>query len=85
MNDDIAFLITAPNEPIARMWEQMLVDASIPTLVKPEGPGTGGWGSVAVSAHELYVRRSDLERAKEIMEEEANAEIDGASGEIYEE
>jgi len=53
MNDDIAFLITAPNEPIARMWEQMLVDEGIPALVKPEGPGTGGWGSVAVSSHEL--------------------------------
>jgi len=75
MNDDIALLTTAPNEPIARMWEQMLVDEGIPALVKPEGPGTGGWGSVAVSAHELYVRRSDLERAREIMEAEDGEEF----------
>jgi hypothetical protein len=74
MNDDLAYLITAPNEPIARMWEQILRDAGIPALVRPEGPGMGGWGSVALSPHDLYVRESDLEQARQIMEEESGEE-----------
>jgi hypothetical protein len=30
VSDDIAFLMTAPNEPMARYWEDVLVDAGIP-------------------------------------------------------
>jgi hypothetical protein len=70
MNDDIAFLITAPNEPIARLWEGMLRDADIPVLVRPGGPGAGGWGSVAIFAHDLYVRQADVERALQIVADE---------------
>lgn len=72
MSDDqeIAFLLTAPNEPMARFWEDVLADAGIPALVRPGGPGAGGWGSVATFAHDLYVRRSDLDRAREIVAED---------------
>ena len=70
MNDDIAFLLTAENEPMARYWEQVLVDEGIPVLVRPGGPGAGGWGSVATFSHDLYVRRSDLDRAREIIAED---------------
>jgi hypothetical protein len=69
-SQDIAFLLTAPNEPMARFWEEVLVDAGIPVLVRPGGPGAGGWGSVATFAHDLYVRRSDLDRAREIVAED---------------
>jgi hypothetical protein len=69
-NQDIAFLLTAPNEPMARFWEEVLADAGIPALVRPGGPGAGGWGSVATFAHDLYVRRSDLDRAREIVAED---------------
>ncbi len=67
---DIAFLFTAPNEPMARFWEEVLVDAGIPVLVRPGGPGAGGWGSVATFSHDLYVRKSDLDRAREIVAED---------------
>jgi hypothetical protein len=70
MNDRLAFLITAPNEPIALMWQDMLRDAGIPALVRPGGPGAGAWGSVATFEHELYVRDEDLERARQIVAEE---------------
>jgi len=76
MSDDIAFLMTAPNEPMARFWEDLLVDADIPVLVRPGGPGAGGWGSVAMFAHDLYVRRDDLARAREIVEEDVDSETD---------
>ena len=74
MSDDIAFLMTAPNEPMARFWEDILVEAGIPVLVRPGGPGAGGWGSVATFAHDLYVREDDLARAREIIAAEADPE-----------
>jgi ABC-type sulfate transport system substrate-binding protein len=74
VSDDIAFLMTAPNEPMARFWEDLLVDAGIPVLVRPGGPGAGGWGSVATFAHDLYVRRDDLARAREIVAEDGDTE-----------
>jgi hypothetical protein len=59
---------------MARYWEDMLVDAGIPVLVRPGGPGAGGWGSVATFAHDLYVRQGDLVRAREIVAEDVNTE-----------
>jgi hypothetical protein len=75
MSDDLAFLFTAPNEPMARFWEQVLADEGIPVLVRPGGPGAGGWGSVATFSHALYVRQSDLERAREIIAEDDSEEV----------
>ena len=75
MSDDIAFLMTAPNEPMARFWEDILVEAGIPVLVRPGGPGAGGWGSVATFAHDLYVREDDLSRAREIIAQDAEVEF----------
>lgn len=74
MSDDVTFLITAPNEPIARLWEEMLREAGIPSLVRPGGPGAGGWGSVATFAHDLYVRERDLARARLIVADEPGDE-----------
>ena len=76
MSDDLAFLMTAPNELMARFWEDVLVDAGIPVLVRPGGPGAGGWGSVATFAHDLYVRQDDLARAREIVAEDVDSEAD---------
>ena len=70
MSDDIRFLVTAPNEPIASLWEQMLGDAGIPALVRPGGPGAGAWASVATFEHEIYVRASDLDRARQVLADE---------------
>ena len=75
MSDDIAFLMTAPNEPMARFWEDLLVEAGIPVLVRPGGPGAGGWGSVATFAHDLYVRQDDLAQAREIVDQDVEVEI----------
>ena len=75
MSDDIVFLMTAPNEPMARFWEDILVEAGIPVLVRPGGPGAGGWASVATFAHDLYVRQDDLARAREIVAQDAEVEI----------
>ena len=71
---DLAFLLSAPNEPMARFWEQVLLDADIPVLVRPGGPGAGGWGSVATFSHDLYVRQGDLLRAQDIIAEDDDTE-----------
>lgn len=76
MSDDVVFLMTAPNEPMARYWEDVLVEAGIPVLVRPGGPGAGGWGSVATFDHDLFVREDDLLRAREIVAADADTEID---------
>jgi hypothetical protein len=67
--------MTAPNEPMARFWEDVLVEAGIPVLVRPGGPGAGGWGSVATFAHDLFVRNDDLDRAREIIAADTDEEI----------
>ena len=66
-DDPIVYLATAPNEPLAQMWAEVLRDAGIRTLVKAVGPGFGAWGSVATFEHELYVLRSQLGAAEDIV------------------
>jgi hypothetical protein len=72
MSDEIRYLMTAPNEPIARLWEQVLQEAGIPVLVRPGGPGAGAWGSVATFEHGLFVREQDLVRAQAIIAAESD-------------
>lgn len=68
-HDDVVWLVTAPNEPIARMWAADLEGEQIRVMLKPGGPGFGAWASAATFEHELFVRRADLERARELLAE----------------
>ena len=69
MSDDpIVYLTTAPNEPVARMWADLLAGAGIRAMVKAVGPGVGAWGSAATLEHELYVLRSRLAEAQAIVD-----------------
>lgn len=67
--DDIVWLTTAPNEPIARMWADDLRNENIPVMLKPGGPGFGAWASAATFEHEVFVRRADYDRARELLAE----------------
>lgn len=68
-NEPIVYLATVPNEPLARMWAEILEDEGIPVMLKPLGPGYGAWASAATFEHELYVLKSQLARAQTIIEE----------------
>lgn len=76
--DKVVYLATAPNEPMARLWEQWLATAGIPALVRPGGPGFGAWGSVATFAHEVFVLERDLAAAREIVADDEGDETDEA-------
>ena len=69
-NDDpVVYLATAPNEPLAQLWVEILADAGIKAMMKPVGPGFGAWGSAATFEHELYVLRSRLDEAEAVLAE----------------
>ncbi|MDP9365345.1 MAG: hypothetical protein M3Q10_14160 [Chloroflexota bacterium] len=68
-DDPIVFLATAPNEPLARLWADVLAEAGIRSLVKPIGPGIGAWASAATLEHEIHVLRSRLPEARAVLED----------------
>lgn len=81
MTDDVVFLMSVPNEPMALYWQDVLREAGIPVLVRAAGPGFGGWGSAALLSHDLSVRRENLARAREIVAAEADdGEVELSNG-----
>lgn len=67
----------APSEAIAEMWQEMLRDEGIRSMVK----GTGAWPAFHIGAgveHVIYVLASDADRAREILgsDEEADESED---------
>jgi hypothetical protein len=76
MSTEIVYLTTAPNEPIAGLWQSILEDAGIPVLVQPLGAGFGAWGSASTLAHRLSVRAEDLARAQELLADETDGAWD---------
>lgn len=75
VDEPIVPLMTAPNEPMASYWRELLGEAGIQVLVKPAGAGFGGWGSAATLEHELHVLRSDLPAARALIEAERDQPV----------
>ncbi len=73
----IVFLAKVANEPLAQLWRQVLADSGIRGVVKPSGPGFGGWGSAATLEHEILVLESTLPRARRILHELQRGELGG--------
>lgn len=67
-DDPIVFLTSAPNEPLAQLSADVLRQEGIRVLLRPADPGFGAWASVATFTHELYVLKSQYDRALEILE-----------------
>ncbi len=79
-DEPVVYLATEPNEPLAQLAAQVLRDEGIRVLLRPSGPGFGAWGSVATFAHELFVLRSDVERARRVLAEMAEPPADAPNG-----
>ncbi len=78
VDEAVVYLATAPNEPVAQLWLQVLEDEGIRAMAKPAGPGYGAWGSVATFEHELFVLRSAHDRASAVIAD--LREDDGLAG-----
>lgn len=67
-NFDVVHIATAPNEPIAMMWRDVLADEGIVAVVK--GGGTGyGLGHNLLNEQYILVREDQAARAREILDE----------------
>lgn len=58
--DAMVWLVTAPNEPEAYLWADVLREAGIPVFVRAGGPGVGAWASASSFEHELLVHLRNL-------------------------
>lgn len=64
---EIMHLATAGSEVEGQMWASALRNEGVAVLVRPGGPGAGAWASSATFEHALYVRKDDLETAREVL------------------
>lgn len=74
VDEPVVYLATVPNEPLARMWVDILADAGIRAMAKAIGPGYGAWASAATLEHELYVLRSQVAQAQDVIREVQSTE-----------
>ena len=56
------------NEPIARLAEQRLRQAGIPSFIRSLRGGPGLWGSAYNLPHDIYVYASDVDQARQLLE-----------------
>ncbi|MCL4535260.1 MAG: DUF2007 domain-containing protein [Bacteroidetes bacterium] len=73
--EQLVKLATAANEPIAGMVVGALEAEGIPAMAKAKGVGMGGWASVVMLEHDIYVRASDRQQAVEVIEPFLGAEV----------
>ncbi len=78
-DDPLVYLTTAPNEPMAGYWADVLTEAGIRHLVKHGGAGIGAWGSAATLEHELWVLRSQFAEAEALVRDLGEPEDDPAT------
>lgn len=65
--DELAVLMTAPNEPMAHYWSDLLGEAGIKTMIRPGGAGIGAWGSASTLEHDILVLTSQVDEARQIV------------------
>jgi Putative prokaryotic signal transducing protein len=58
---------TFPNWLEASVWAERLRSEGIPVVLHAVGPGVGRFGTDQLWPHELRVRSTDLQRAREIL------------------
>lgn len=70
----------APNEIVARMWQEVLQDEGIVAALKPAGPGQS-FATTALIEHYVLVLSEHAQRARAIIDElETEDDADFSSG-----
>jgi hypothetical protein len=65
--EKLEHIATAPNEPIARMWAEILEDNNIHSLLKGGELGAAMYIPQLQLEYQIYVLASEAERAREII------------------
>jgi len=65
--DPIIKLVAALSEPEAQMRRELLENEGVPSMVKDRGGGLHAIGGSVPFGADLFVKRSDAERAAEIL------------------
>jgi hypothetical protein len=71
---------TAPNEPIALMWRDVLAHEGIIALLKPGGAGYS-YGHNALNEHYILVRDDQADLARQVLADFGEAEF--VDDEVY--
>lgn len=70
----------APNEIVARMWQEVLQDEGIVAALKPAGPGQS-FATTALIEHYVLVLSEHAQRARAIIDElETEGDAEFSSG-----
>jgi hypothetical protein len=69
---------TAPNPPIAHIWEQALAQAGIRSTVVGDYLDAG-LGDITGMQPEVWVHRDDLEKAREVLRQHHSKETEQAA------
>ena len=69
-------LATAPDQIVAEMWRDLLINEGVPAAVRP-GDTTSFLG-VTLLPCRVLVADTELARAKELLEDQMGVELDGS-------
>ena len=70
-DDPVVKLVSALSEPEAEMWCELLLNEGVATMSKNVGSGVGhaeGRATMFTRDYDLFVKQSDLERARAILD-----------------
>ena len=68
IDEEIVHIATAPNEMVANMWAGILEENGIRCMLKGMGLQASMYASPLAVPYEIYVLKSEAEKAKEILE-----------------
>jgi len=66
-DEPLVQIATAPNEPIAKMWSDVLAENNIHCLLKGGNLGAAMYIPAMILPHKIFVVESETERAKELL------------------
>jgi hypothetical protein len=78
----LSYLTTAPNEAVAGMWQGILAEHNIRSMIKGADLKAAMYALHYNLQCEIFVLDSDLERAREILEPFINEEVKNDSQDI---
>ncbi len=83
-DDPVVKLVGALSEPEAEMWRELLMNEGVATMSKNVGSGAGyqeGRATMFTRDYDLFVKQSDLESARAILDSLEEPEEEGADPE----